>query len=238
MSAMDPTSSAINQHGQPVGRALPRWTPRPLPGIDRLSGRWCTLELLDVERHAEDLHAAYAASGDSGWTYLPVGPFESLTSYREWVRAQTRTSDQRHYAVVDTATGRAVGTLALMRHDPANGVIEVGWVVFSRAMQRTPLSTEAHFLLMRYVFDELGYRRYEWKCDSLNAPSRRAAERLGFVLEGTFRQSTVYKGRSRDTCWFSIIDLEWPLNEQAFQAWLAPDNFDSDGRQRSALRTP
>ncbi|GAB3305520.1 GNAT family protein [Pseudoclavibacter terrae] len=226
----------VLQNSQPVGAPLPDWAPRRLPDAERLQGRWCTLERLDADRHADELSAAYAASEDSDWTYLPVGPFESADSYRSWVQAQAQTGDPRHYAVIDAASGRAVGTLSLMRHDPANGVIEVGWVVFSRAMQRTPISTEAHFLLMGYVFDELGYRRYEWKCDSLNAPSRRAAERLGFEFEGTFRQSTVYKGRSRDTSWFSIIDREWPQRRRAFEAWLAPENFDDDGKQRTALR--
>lgn len=190
-----------------------------------------------MARHADDLYAAYAAAhDDSDWTYLPAGPFDSPASYRDWVHAQSQMGDPRHYAVVDASAGRAVGTLALMRHDPTNGAIEVGWVVFSRAMQRTPLSTEAHFLLMRYVFDELGYRRYEWKCDSRNAPSRRAAERLGFTFEGTFRQSTIYKGRSRDTSWFSLLDRDWPQVKQSFEAWLAPENFDADGNQHAALR--
>lgn len=222
--------------GQPIGEALPTWTTRPLPEVERLDGRWCSLERLDAERHARDLYAAYAASPDSDWTYLPVGPFETFDSYAAFVRSQAQATDPRHYAVIDAATGRAVVTLALMRHDPANGAIEVGWVVFSRAMQRTPISTEAHFLLMWYVFEQLEYRRYEWKCDSLNAPSRTAAERLGFIFEGTFRQASVYKGRTRDTSWFSIIDGEWPSNRAAFEAWLAPENFDADGMQRSALR--
>ncbi len=161
--------------------------------------------------------------------------FDSLDTYRDWLRAQAQASDPRHYAVIDAATGKAVGTLALLRHASAGGVIEVGWVVFSRAMQRTRLSTEAHYLLMRHVFDELGYRRYEWKCDSLNAPSRRAAERLGFVYEGTFRQATVYKGRNRDTAWFSIIDSEWSTIRHAFEEWLDPANFDSEGRQKRRL---
>lgn len=236
MSVEKPDTSPATRNDQPVGDALPGWTPRPLPAVNRLHGRWCTLERLDVERHADELHASYAASDASDWTYLPVGPFISAASYREWVQAQAQVADPRHYAVIDAATGRAVGTIALMRHDPANGVIEVGWVNFSHAMQRTPISTEAHFLLMQHVFDELGYRRYEWKCDSLNAPSKRAAQRLGFTFEGTFRQSTVYKGRTRDTSWFSIIDSEWPQNKKTFEAWLAPDNFDADGQQRSALR--
>lgn len=238
MSAQNLGTSTTNQYGQPIGLALPDWTPRALPETNRLPGRRCSLERLDAARHSEDLYAAYAAaSDDSDWTYLPAGPFDSAAAYRQWVQAQAQTADPQHYAVIDASTGKAVGTLSLMRHDPANGVIEVGWVIFSRAMQRTPLSTEAHFLLMCLVFDELGYRRYEWKCDSLNLLSRRAAERLGFVYEGIFRQSTVYKGRNRDTSWYSIIDRDWPQVKEAFEAWLAPENFDANGKQRVALRT-
>jgi RimJ/RimL family protein N-acetyltransferase len=143
--------------------------------------------------------------------------------------------DPLHFAVVDLASGRAVGTLALMRIDAANGVVEVGHVMFSPHLQRTPLSTEAQYLLMRHVFDELGYRRYEWKCDSLNAPSRRTAQRLGFTFEGVFRQAIVTKGRNRDTAWFAVIDGDWPALRAAFEAWLAPDNFDADGHQRQGL---
>lgn len=238
MSAQNTDLPRTNEHGQPIGPALPGWTARPRPAADQLRGRYCTLERLDVERHADDLYAAYAAApDDSDWTYLPVGPFDSREQYRDWARRQAQNDDPWHYAVVDASTGRAVGTLALMRQDPSNGAVEVGWVVFSRAMQRTPLSTEAHFLLMRYVFDELGYRRYEWKCDSLNAPSRRAAERLGFTYEGTFRQAVVYQGRNRDTTWLSVLDRDWPQAKKGFEAWLAPENFDADGNQRSALRT-
>lgn len=137
--------------------------------------------------------------------------------------------------MIDRASGHAVGTLALMRQDPAHGVIEVGHVTFSPKLKQTPLSTEAQYLLMAHVFEQLGYRRYEWKCDSLNAPSRRAAERLGFRFEGIFRQAIVYKERSRDTAWFSIIDSEWPKLREAFEAWLAPENFDAEGRQRRSL---
>jgi RimJ/RimL family protein N-acetyltransferase len=137
--------------------------------------------------------------------------------------------------VVDQATGNAVGTLSLMRIDPAHGAIEVGNVTFSPLMKRTPVSTEAQYLLMKFVFDALGYRRYEWKCDALNAPSRQAALRLGFSFEGIFRQAVIYKGRSRDTAWFSIIDSEWPARRAAFERWLAADNFDASGQQRSKL---
>jgi len=227
-----------NEHGQPIGEPVPDWKPVALPDAVKLPGRYCTLERLDPDRHADDLYAAYAAAPDARlWTYLPVGPFPTPASYRDWAVAAALSPDPRHYAVVDNVTGRALGTLALMRVDPTNGVIEVGYVVFSPALQRTAVSTDAQYLLMRYVFDDLGYRRYEWKCDSLNAPSRRTAERLGFAYEGTFRQAVVYKGRNRDTAWFALTDGDWPSVRDAFESWLDPANFDSNGQQIEALRT-
>lgn len=229
--------TTTNQYGQPIGDPLPQWAPVDPPEAVRLPGRYCTLEHLDPDRHVEDLYAAYAAAlDDRDWTYLPYGPFATPVSYRDWAVAAARSADPWHYAVVDNATGRALGTLSLMRHDRLNGVIEVGHVVFSGALQRTPASTEAQFLLMRYAFDNLGYRRYEWKCDSLNTPSRKAAERLGFSCEGTFRHAVVYRGRTRDTTWFSLTDHEWPAVRAAFQTWLDPANFGPDGRQRDPLR--
>lgn len=225
-----------NEYGQPIGETVPGWTPRPLPGEVILEGRFCRLEPLDSARHADQLYAAYrTAADDRDWTYLFSGPFACAEDYRLHAEKAQRSTDPRHYAVVDRATGKAVGTLALMRIDAVNGVIEVGAVTFSPLLARTRLSTEAQFLLMAYVFDELRYRRYEWKCDSLNAPSRAAAERLGFRFEGIFRQAVIYKGRSRDTAWYSVIDSEWPRLAQAFRAWLSPANFDADGRQRESL---
>jgi RimJ/RimL family protein N-acetyltransferase len=230
--------TTTNQYGQRIGDAVPDWAPVALPDAITLPGQYCTLELLDPDRHVEDLHAAYAAAPDDrDWTYLPVGPFRTLGSYRDWAVAAAKSEDPRHYAVTDNASGRALGTLALMRHDPVNGAIEVGYVVFSRSLQRTAISTEAQFLLMRYVFDELGYRRYEWKCDSLNEPSRTAAERLGFTYEGTFRHAMVYKGRNRDTAWFGLTDHDWPPVREAFARWLDPANIGPDSRQREPLRT-
>lgn len=226
-----------NTYGQPVGDAVLEGAPRPLPHAQELPGRYCTLVRLDPHQHAEDLYAAYsAAPDDRDWTYLPEGPFSDLESFRHWAQAAAESTDPRHYAVVDNSSGRALGTLSLLRHDPVNGVIEVGFIVLSRALQRTPISTEAQYLLMRYVFEDLGYRRYEWKCDALNAPSRRAAERLGFTYEGTFRQAVIYKGRNRDTAWFSILDSEWTAVRAAFEAWLDPRNYDEDGMQLNPLQ--
>ncbi|AKT39711.1 acetyltransferase [Chondromyces crocatus] len=229
-------STHLNDLGQPIGSPLPDWTPRPPPARVTLEGRTCRLEPLDPQRHADDLFAAYRAAPDGrDWTYLTVGPFDTLDDYRRHAERAANSADPLHSAVIDRASGRAVGTLSLMRHDPANGVIEVGNVTFSPLLKRTPLSTEAHFLLMTYVFETLGYRRYEWKCDNLNAPSRKAAERLGFTFEGIFRQAVVTKGRNRDTAWYALLDADWPPLQRAFQAWLAPENFDAQGQQRRSL---
>lgn len=225
-----------NTYDQPIGDALPAWTARALPTPGHIPGRFCRLEPLDAARHADDLFAAYSQAPDGrDWTYMPVGPFATLADYRAHATQAAVAPGFLHYAVIDLRTGRAVGTLALMRMDPANGVIEVGFVAFSPLLKRTPTSTEAQFLLMQYAFDSLGYRRFEWKCDSLNAPSMVAARRLGFQYEGIFRQAVVYKARNRDTAWFSIIDTEWPVLRAAFNQWLAADNFDAQGQQRQSL---
>lgn len=200
-------------------------------------GRWCRVEVLDVERHARDLHEANAADADGrNWTYLSSEPFESLDAYRQWLTRMASGADPFFHTIVDTESGTAVGVGAFLRIDPLNGVIEVGHINYSPRLQRTPAGTEAMFLMMSRVFDELGYRRYEWKCDSLNAPSRAAAERLGFRFEGIFRQALVYKARNRDTAWYSMLDREWPALKSEFERWLAPDNFDEHGRQRTKLR--
>lgn len=226
----------LNEYGQPVGADLAGWQAAQPPTATRLEGRTCTLEMLDPVRHTADLFEAFSQASDGrDWTYLPAGPFATREEYAEWLVRAVKGDDPRHYAVIDNGTGRAVGSLALMRITPEHGVIEVGWVMFSPLMQRTPMSTEAQYLLMRYAFDELRYRRYEWKCDSLNEPSRRAAERLGFTYEGTFRQAVVSQGRNRDTSWFSVIDGEWPRLRDAFSQWIDPNNFDEAGRQRQSL---
>ncbi len=201
-----------------------------------MTGRFCRVEPLDPARHATDLHAANGLDGEGlNWTYLPVGPFADFGSYRAWLEKVAAGEDPLFHAIVDLTSQKAVGVAALMRIDPNNGVIEVGNINYSPLLQKKPAATEAMFLLMTRVFDELGYRRYEWKCDSLNAPSRSAALRLGFQYEGLFRQAVVYKGRNRDTTWFSIIDSEWPALKRAYQQWLAPENFDGEGRQRRSL---
>ena len=207
-----------------------------------LTGSYCRLERLDPGRHAGELFAADRAdTAGTSWTYLPYGPFADLESYTGWVSEVSSQDDPYFFAVIDTdpdssIRGRAAGVLSLLRITPAAGSIEVGHIHLSPALQQTRAATEAQFLVMSYVFDDLGYRRHEWKCDVLNAPSRRAAERLGFTYEGIFRQSQVVKGRNRDTAWYAIVDADWPKVREAFEAWLAPDNFDAERRQRISLQ--
>jgi RimJ/RimL family protein N-acetyltransferase len=225
-----------NHLGLPVGAPLAGWSARARPPRTAMEGRFCTVMPLDPERHAAQLFESYCDDAEGRlWTYLPRQPPASLDEYRAWAEAACRVEDPLTHAIVENASGAAVGTAAFMRIEPAVGVIEVGSITYSPRLQRRPAATEAMYLMMRRVFDELGYRRYEWKCDSLNAPSRAAALRLGFRYEGLFRQATVNKGRNRDTAWFSVIDGEWPALRAAFEAWLGPANFDADGNQRRSL---
>ena len=227
--------SQLNQFGQLIGDALPDWQPRPYPQRVVLEGQYCRLEPLSLQ-HADALFAAHQQAADTrNWTWLLREPEGSVEEYRQWIAGVESLQDPLHFAVIDIRTQQPVGSLALMRIDPNHGVMEVGHVHFSPLLSRTPASTEAQWLLMRYAFETLGYRRYEWKCNSFNEPSRRAALRLGFQFEGRFRQALVIKGHNRDTDWFSIIDGEWPALDRAFQAWLAADNFTADGKQRAAL---
>lgn len=225
-----------NHLGQPVGSPVPRWTPRSRPPARALAGHWCRLEPLDPPHHADDLYQANSMD-ELGrmWTYLPYGPFEDIGSYRKWLESVADCEDPLFFAIVGREHGRAIGLAAFLRVNPPDGSIEVGHLAFSPALQGTTAATEAMALMMAMVFDELGYRRYEWKCDALNAPSRRAALRLGFVYEGTFRQALIVKGRNRDTAWFSITETEWPRLKAAYQRWLALDNFGANGRQCVAL---
>jgi RimJ/RimL family protein N-acetyltransferase len=202
-----------------------------------MEGRYCRLEALSAVKHATALHDAYAASPDSSnWTYLPYGPFASFEEYAVWVESMQAGDDPLFFAIVSYPDDRPVGVASYLRINPAQGSIEVGHLNYSPVLQRTTAATEAMYLMMRRAFEELGYRRYEWKCDSRNAPSRRAAERLGFRYEGTFRQAMVMKGRNRDTAWFSILDAEWPRVRDALEQWLDPSNFDEAGRQRQPVR--
>ena len=225
----------LNGLGQPIGFALDGWKPPPRPPRDPMAGRFCRVEPLDPDRHAADLYDANALDTEGRiWTYLPYGPFQSLENYRGWMHDHCRGDDPLFHAIVDTATGKAVGVASYLRITPASGSIEVGHINYSPLLQRTPAATEAMYLMMKRAF-ELGYRRYEWKCDALNARSRAAAQRLGLSFEGVFRQAAIYKGRNRDTAWYAAIDREWPALEEAFLRWLDPTNFDERGKNRIRL---
>ncbi len=200
-----------------------------------MTGRYCRIEPLEPARHAADLHEANSIDPlESAWTYLPYGPFETAGAYIEWINAFCLGDDPMFHAIVDLETDKATGIASFMRIDPANGSIEVGHINYSPSLQKTRAATEAMYLMMKRAF-ELGYRRYEWKCDALNAPSRAAAKRLGLSYEGIFRQATVYKGHNRDTAWYAPVDAGWNELEVAFLAWLDPGNFDETGRQRLRL---
>ena len=225
----------LNHYGQPVGEPLPDWQPRPFPQRVTLEGQYCRLEPLRVE-HAPALFAAHSLAGDTrSWTWMLREADPHADAFTAWVASVCELRDPLHFAVIDKLTQLPVGSLSLMRIDASNGVVEVGSVHFSPLLVRTAAATEAQWLLMRYAIETLGYRRYEWKCNSLNAPSRRAAQRLGFQYEGRFRQALVSKGRNRDTDWFSVIDSEWPRLDRAFRQWLSADNFTADGKQRQPL---
>ena len=226
----------MNQFGQPIGAPVPGWSKRPRPARDTLPGRYCRLEPVDVDLHAADLYQAYMEAPDGrDWTYLFTERPATPAAFAEYLAGLAASQDPLHYAIVDENTGKPVGTAALMRIEPNHGVIEVGAITFSPRLKRTRAATEAMYLLMRLAFDALGYRRYEWKCDSLNAASRSAASRYGFTFEGIFRRAIVYKGRCRDTAWYSIVAEEWPPIRSAFETWLNGDNFDEFGRQRRPL---
>jgi RimJ/RimL family protein N-acetyltransferase len=231
---MTPDSEPHPVTGQPVGPPVDE-TPARQPGPVTLAGHYGRVEKLDM-RHADDLWQAYAGH-DAMWTYLSTyGPFADAAKFSEWLATRVALDDPYSYAIVD-ASGRALGIATLMEIRPAARVIEVGHIVYSPSLQRTPLGTEAQYLLARYAFETLGYRRYEWKCNALNAASCRAALRYGFVYEGTFRQHLIAKGRNRDNAWFSMLDREWPARKAAFERWLAPENFNAQGKQKLSLST-
>lgn len=230
---MDPEHR--NALGQPVGPPVSGWTPPPRPPREAMAARYCRVEPLDLARHAEDLFRANALDPTGrAWTYLFYGPFDTFKAYRGWMQAYCLGEDPMFHAIVDGVTAKAVGVASYLRIDPKNGAIEVGHINYSPLLRRSRAATEAMYLMMKRAF-ALGYRRYEWKCDALNAPSRAAAQRLGLSFEGVFRQATIYKGRNRDTAWYAAIDREWPELERAFLRWLDPGNFDTQGNQRLRL---
>lgn len=223
----------LNEYGQPIGEPLGSWVPPPLPERTPMTGSYCRLEPLEPEVHTQPLWDAFGEDADARhWTYLVHGPYASVGEFAGWVGRASAGRDPLFYALV--ADGRAGGVAAYMRITPEAGSIEVGHINLAATLRRSRAATEAMYLMMARAF-ALGYRRYEWKCDALNAPSRAAAERLGFRFEGIFRQATVYKGRNRDTAWYAMLDSEWPARRAAFERWLSPDNFDASGRQRARL---
>jgi RimJ/RimL family protein N-acetyltransferase len=212
------------------------WTTRPLPQRVALEGRLARLEPVAATHAASLFAAAQGPDADPGlWDYLGYGPFADLNGFTAWVEERAASEDPLFFAVVDRATGEARGMVSFMRMDPANGVIEIGHIWFGAGLQRSRAATETIYLLARHAFDDLGYRRLEWKCNNENARSKRAAERFGFTFEGVFRQHMITKGRNRDTAWFSIIDREWPAIRSGFERWLADDNFDAAGNQKRSL---
>ena len=218
---------------RPTGEVVDA-APAERPGAVRLEGRFCRIEKFDLIRHAESLWSAVKGD-DALWTYMAYGPFGDEATFLKWLEERAVLLDPFAYAVIDKTDGRAKGIVTLMEIRPAMRVVEMGSIVYAPMLQRTAAATEAQYLMARYAFEDLRYRRYEWKCDALNAPSRRAAARLGFTYEGTFRQHMIVKGRNRDTAWHSITDGEWPSVRAAFEAWLAPGNFDAEGRQKQGL---
>lgn len=224
-----------NEWGQPISFPIQDWQPCDWPPHTPMLGRLCRLEPTQPA-HAAELYEALVTHGqDKFWTYLPYGPFDRFELFKAWVDGITQGKDPQFYTIFDLEKNIPVGVASLMRIAPELGSVEVGHIHFSTLIQKTPIATEAMYLMMKRAFDELGYRRYEWKCDSLNRPSRRAAERFGFLFEGIFRQHRIYRGRNRDTSWYSIIDSEWPTIKQGFEAWLDPSNFDESGKQKQKL---
>lgn len=229
---MPPGMTRENEHGQPVGDEVPGWKPASRPPKSSMNGRFVRIEPLNAVRHGVALFDSFAEEPTGrDWTYMPIGPFADRDTFDGWLETAQRCPDPMFHAILDAKTGAARGFASYLRIAPQPGTIEVGFIAFSPRLQGSPGATEAMYLMMARAFDELGYRRYEWKCDALNARSRAAAERLGFTFEGIFRQATIVKGRNRDTAWYSILDSEWPVRKAAFRAWLEASNFDEGGRQ-------
>jgi len=230
-------ATSFSQLPQQTGTPLAEWVPCPHPPKKALQGQYCRLEPVTVAQHGADLWQAFSADTEHRiWTYMGYGPFDNQSQLEDWINATCLDDDPLFYAIVDQKSGTALGVASYLRIQPAVGVIEVGHINFSPALQQTTAATEAMFLMMKYAFD-LGYRRYEWKCDNLNLGSKAAATRLGFSYDGLFKQATIYKGRNRDTVWFSILDGAWPDLEANYKRWLAAENFNHEGKQLSSLHS-
>ncbi|MFT5707612.1 MAG: RimJ/RimL family protein N-acetyltransferase [Oceanospirillaceae bacterium] len=227
-----------NHLDQPISFDVPNWSACEFPPHTPMLGQYCNLVPLDPSLHAQQLYQAFCEdSTHKNWTYLPIGPFADFAAFNAWLEDVAAHTDPLFFSIIDKKTQQAIGMASYLRITPQAGTIEVGHIHFSAKLQKTPLATEAMYLMMQRVFEQLGYRRYEWKCDSLNLPSKKAAQRLGFSFEGIFRQALIYKQRNRDTAWFSVIDNEWPALKLAFEAWLHPDNFKINGQQLKSLST-
>lgn len=224
-----------NRFGQPIGKALPDWKTAQYTKKETIEGRYCKLEPLELTLHAEALYSANLQDREGRmWTYLPYGPFETFSEYQEWIKNTCQKEDPFFFTIIDLAINQPVGIASYAEIQPSAGSIEVGHLAYSPLMQKTKISTEAMYLMMENAF-KLGYRRYQWRCNALNAPSCAAAQRLGLSFEGIFRQANVLKGCNRDTAWFAIIDSEWPEAQSAFLSWLNDGNFDENGNQKIRL---
>lgn len=225
-----------DDNGLPVGPPIPEWSPPGPPPHETLAGTYCRVEPLDVDAHAADLHAAFVADAAGiDWAYLPYGPFDGQPAFETWMRETCLGDDPLFFAIVDGATGRAAGMASYLNIVPRFGSVEVGHIHFAPSLQKSRVATEAMYLMMRHAFEN-GYRRYEWKCNALNARSRRAARRFGFSYEGVFRNHMVVRGHSRDSAWYACVESEWPALRAAFETWLDDGNFAAGGRQRRSLR--
>lgn len=215
---------------------LSHWTPRPPPSTSPMEGRFVRLEKLDPAKHADGLFDASAQpDGEERFRWLPDLVPTDRTEFHKWVEQVAASEDPLFFAVIDKATGKVAGRQTFMRMDPANGVAEIGHIYWGPLVSRKPAATEALFLFARHIFDDLGYRRFEWKCNNENLPSKRAATRFGFRPEGVFHQHLIVKGRNRDTAWFAMLDKDWTSLKPTYEAWLAADNFDEAGAQRRKL---
>jgi RimJ/RimL family protein N-acetyltransferase len=221
-----------NQFGQLLGHLVENWIPCQRPARAPIQGRYCILEPIEINKHAVKLFDVLAIDNQGeSWTYLPYGPFDTISEFKDWLIKTMSDNDTLLYAILDIKTQEPIGISGYLRMNPEHGVIEIGHLHFSALLKQTSLATEAIYLMLQHAFDELKFRRCEWKCNDLNEPSRRAAERFGFTFEGIFRQNYVFKNRNRDTAWFSIIDNEWPILKEKFDKWLHPNNFSAAGKQ-------
>lgn len=226
----------LNMHGQEIGQDLPNWQRCASPELISLKGHYTQLVPLNINIHLDDLFQAYQTDTTGKiWTYNYIGPFATIDDFRKWGEKAANQPSRPVYVIYDEVTAKPAGISSFLNIQDNHGTIEIGGITLAPHLQRSRAATEAMYLMMSYALDILGYRRLEWKCDSLNAPSRAAAERFGFTFEGIFHQAAIYKGRNRDTAWYAIIDTDWPLIKKGFESWLAPDNFDETGQQKQKL---